>query len=471
MRTCIFSLILYSFLLVQGTTPVCLYSDGIAIEICDSADVKFAEISVSVSDGSIPNNSSASIYSEILLNSEVKGYIENPNYYFESVNARTDSDLDLLMMTQGWRRYEINDIMSDTVEALKFPLEQSQSISGIIGTSSKRRLKGTRITLFAPSTFEINRFQLNDSNRFTINGLDFVDGTTFVLEAQNKDGTASNLRLNFEEPERPVISTLLNTPMYAVADSVELISSDFVWKQPRTRSLLDLQELGPVTVVARKKQSWKNRGGIEPHRGYNEGDEKIGHFPNMESLLRSLTVKIKYSEEGSGLPEPRFGEYVMNDFMPTAVFIDGFLSEQREVFDLNPQNVNSIQYFRPGDARVATYTPEALHTGVLLVTTKYGNEGAKERKPSMVSVTPLGYRPPVEFYTSRFQPPHENPNKFYPYQATLYWNPRFKISPDSSNRIELYGLDSYQVLHLTLQGMTSDGKIIDITKTIQVHEN
>ena len=42
----------------------------------------------------------------LLLSSEVKGYISDPGYYFESDDRKHRADADLLMMVQGWRRYD-----------------------------------------------------------------------------------------------------------------------------------------------------------------------------------------------------------------------------------------------------------------------------------------------------------------------------------------------------------------------------
>jgi len=410
-----------------------------------------------------------SIYTEILLNSELKGNIENPQYYFENPDAGTDSDLDLLMMTQGWRRYNCADILNDSLPKIDFPVEQSQSISGHVEKSFNRHPKGMKVVLFSPTTLEMTQFQLGDSNRFVVSGLDFVDGTPFTLEAQTKDGGTSTVSIHIDSIAVPKVSPLIE---YAAnsqqADSTTLSFSQYVKKQPRAPSLLDMQELDEVSVTAHKKQKWNNRGNINPHRGYKDGDEKIARFPSMESLLRSLSVRIRHSDsDGGALPEPQFGEYVMSDFIPTPVFIDGFRSEQREAFDLHPQNVNSIEYFRPGDARVAPYTPEAIYTGVLLITTKYGSEGKRTPQPSMASITPLGYQPPVEFYVPKYLNTNETSDCHSDYRSTIYWNPNLTFKTNSNTRIKLYDIMPSQVLNITIQGINPDGTIIDINKKIQ----
>lgn len=439
----------------------------ITIDVPDSIGTKSTTVSVSVIDGGLPAEHSTTIGCEILLNSELKGNIENPQYYFENPDAGTDSDLDLLMMTQGWRRYDCADILNDSLPKIDFPVEQSQSISGHVENSFNRRPKGMKVVLFSPTTLEMTQFQLGDSNRFVISGLDFVDGTPFTLEAQTKNGGTATASIHIDSLAAPKVSALKEFANTREERSLEQSFSDFVKKQPRAPSLLDMQELDEVSVTAHKKQKWNNRGNINPHRGYKDGDEKIARFPSMESLLRSLSVRIRHSDsDGGALPEPQFGEYVTNDFIPTPVFIDGFRSEQREAFDLHPQNVNSIEYFRPGDARVASYTPEAIYTGVLLITTKYGSEGKRTPQPSMASITPLGYQPPVEFYVPKYPEAEDAPYHYPGSRPTLYWNPR--LSPGSNGKFSIeIPKSTCSKLNISLQGITHGGKIIDITKALQ----
>ena len=70
--------------------------------------------SVSVIDESqIPadENTESTILSNLLLTSDLKGYVEQPNYYFTSNNAA--GDLDVLMLTQGYSRFEWKQVLDD----------------------------------------------------------------------------------------------------------------------------------------------------------------------------------------------------------------------------------------------------------------------------------------------------------------------------------------------------------------------
>lgn len=67
------------------------------------------------------------IMTDMLLSSELKGFIANPAYYFASDDAQHRSDLDLLMMVQGWRRYK-------RVETLRYEPEKGLTYEGTVYT-------------------------------------------------------------------------------------------------------------------------------------------------------------------------------------------------------------------------------------------------------------------------------------------------------------------------------------------------
>lgn len=66
-----------------------------------------ASISFSAMDmASMPCGKSGNIKTWMLLASDIKGYIENPEYYFEADDEIHRRAADTLMLIQGWRRYD-----------------------------------------------------------------------------------------------------------------------------------------------------------------------------------------------------------------------------------------------------------------------------------------------------------------------------------------------------------------------------
>ncbi len=85
-----------------------------------------ASLSVSVRDNASSDliYDNGNIMTEMLLSSHIKGFVENPGYYFEMDDAEHRRHLDLLLMVQGWRRFNIKQ--PEIVE----PYEKSQMIVG-----------------------------------------------------------------------------------------------------------------------------------------------------------------------------------------------------------------------------------------------------------------------------------------------------------------------------------------------------
>lgn len=70
------------------------------------------------------------IMTEMLLSSEIKGFIPNPGWYFEKDDEEHRQALDLLMMTQGWRRFVWRDMAVRGAWDLVQPAEKAPILIG-----------------------------------------------------------------------------------------------------------------------------------------------------------------------------------------------------------------------------------------------------------------------------------------------------------------------------------------------------
>jgi len=98
-----------------------------------------------------------------LLSSELKGYIENPAYYLQDNNVSATA-LDYLMLTHGWRRYNLS----------------SNSVAGseiILMTKDE----GVRVT-----STDVNGL-------FIFQDFDFPDSASYYLQALNRKGRSLTL--------------------------------------------------------------------------------------------------------------------------------------------------------------------------------------------------------------------------------------------------------------------------------------
>ena len=82
----------------------------------------------------------------LLLSSDLKGLIENPSWYFETDTPERDRALDLLMLVQGWERYDWMTMTGQKGFDGTHHVEESLEMNGWIrNSSSKKTLAGIKI--------------------------------------------------------------------------------------------------------------------------------------------------------------------------------------------------------------------------------------------------------------------------------------------------------------------------------------
>ena len=95
-----------------------------------------------------------SLESYMLLSSELKGHIESPNFYFASVTDETRTDLDVLMLTQGFRRFDWKDLENGIPAnaTIAFTAEKQTDISGVLKTKAGDPIPNSSVTLIPQNT-------------------------------------------------------------------------------------------------------------------------------------------------------------------------------------------------------------------------------------------------------------------------------------------------------------------------------
>ncbi len=91
-----------------------------------------ATISLAVRDGrnSTYTFDTGNILTEMLLSSQIKGFVEQPEYFFEARDEQRRTDLDLLLMVQGWRRYNWVEMTHQGAFSVNHPYERTEILLG-----------------------------------------------------------------------------------------------------------------------------------------------------------------------------------------------------------------------------------------------------------------------------------------------------------------------------------------------------
>ena len=106
---------------------------NLQLQLTSPTDGK-ANLSLAVRDNASHEASydNGTILTEMLLSSELKGFVESPEFYFERDDSLHRFALDLLMMVQGWRRYNWSEMSGKEPFALTWMPEKNQTIAGCV---------------------------------------------------------------------------------------------------------------------------------------------------------------------------------------------------------------------------------------------------------------------------------------------------------------------------------------------------
>ena len=79
------------------------------------------------------------IYTEMLLSSQIRGFVEDPGYYFEKDDEEHRRALDLLLMIQGWRRFDWYTMAIPGAFQLSHRPELTQLMIGEVNTYQEEK--------------------------------------------------------------------------------------------------------------------------------------------------------------------------------------------------------------------------------------------------------------------------------------------------------------------------------------------
>ena len=459
------------------------------------ADTIAGNFAVSVTDDrTIAPDSTTSILTDLLLQSDLQGHVNNPAWYFISPDRQ--QELDMLMMTQGWRRYDVPRSLIGRGVAPQFPIEQGQALSGTVRTEWRNKLmQNAMVKVIAPRIRYADIATSDKNGRWEINNVVFPDSTKFIIQAVNKKGSSlSNLFidqdafpsltiLNFdrdlkryeaEENELNIsyISNEKNRLQYVDGVASVLLDEIVVQRYKRSKPLT-IYEL--VATHSRDYKFFEKRGisDFETALRYFTG---IAITPNGLCSTRNRGELIGIMVDGTpligseGPSTVGMGQIVAprgNTSSGANILASGSDDSFRMLKDMCPFDiVKQIDYIRGAEA--LAFGGGGYKGGIIAITTKDGTELRKGRPDYTIKTfIPLGYQKPAEFYAPRYDTGNNGIGEGTDLRETIYWNPSIAIGTNKQARFNFYTNDAASTSYtITIEGVTANGELIHETKKI-----
>jgi hypothetical protein len=417
------------------------------VHVSDAANnLLDGSFSVSVTDNrDVPPDSSFSIVSSLLLCSDIRGYVEKPEYY-----VKNPSSVENLLLTQGWTRYNIPAVMKDSLEKPAHYMEAGQEISGTVKrVLGKKTNEDNSVSIFSLNANYADMAMSDEHGRFYFNGFEFPDSTVYIVQALNKRGK-SYVELLLDEETFPDIK------QYSIPDfQPDSLFLQYIAKSDRkyveengARSIV----LDEVTITAQKNVPQKKNSLYSSMMNTVITSDKFERFTDLYQALMFvggvMIVGDKISIRGSSTPP--------------VIIVDEIIWENVDLRrDINIMDVETIEIMKGAEAAVLGSKGAG---GAIIITTKTGEIIPKNGiKFNMKTVMPKGYRKDAEFYSPKYDT--EEQMNGIDRRTTIFWKPDVKIS-EGNAAFDFYTADFGTTYSVTVEGITDDGRIIRALGTV-----
>lgn len=422
--------------------------------------------SVSVIDESkilVDENNENSITSHLLLTTDLKGYVEKPNYYFANPTDETRKDLDALMLTQGYGRFVWKQLLTgNSTPELAFKSEKGIDIAGILKTKAGVPVK-TNITLLGQAgEFALSQ-ETDEQGKFRFSDIAYESGTKFLLKVKPSEGKNAVLKLNGLASGSVIpIGNSIDAGFNANADVLALIQNNqkagIVTASKGSRSLL-LKNDDSKSVKRNDNYRSSNLGGPGHADQVIRGDD-IKNASSLSTALNGLAHGVQFI---GGVPKLQTGGVVSlngQSVEPMLVIVDGAnLGRGVNINSYNPSYVETVEILKGNNG--AIYGIEGGQ-GVMVITTRLGSgrdeATGKEMSPGIFSIAPEGYYKAHEFYSPRYEV-SQSANALPDQRVTIFWKSDIVTNAEGNAALNFFNADGTGNYRVLIEGIDSRGNL------------
>ena len=416
------------------------YGDSIQIEIKNKFE-KEQNLSISVypskTESYSPKNN---ILSSFLLKPYIKSPVENANYYFKRNNeVKKLYDLDLLLITQGWSKYDWKNIFSKRPDSIIYKSEKGFRISGKI---NKKKFEKSKIVLTSNQTNLFEILEPDKDKNFSLNEVYLIEDSKIHIGQLKSEKlvyvptylTILPNKKNVQLSDYHKISLNKNFSLFS-----DVIISDFTDKT----NILD-------TVVLKNKLKAPNA--LSTH----ENTTKINEQLSRQFMYIYMLIETRgYQAVTTGYGLKLYSKRGMNNFSsrpkPLVILDNVPINDLSLIRFLKTSDVESIEINKIG----SEYGIRGVN-GVIKINTK-GEIGPDKKFKDLFSMKiKHGFTEDKEYYTPKYK---SYSSDAFTKLGHIFWNPKINIKENESYKFKIPNTLTDKIV-LYIEGMSTDGYLI-----------
>jgi hypothetical protein len=450
----------------------------------------------------------SNILSNLLLTSDLQGDIEAPGYYF---TGNKDTELDNLMLTQGWVGYDWNDILSTEAKPISYQPEKEFVVSGKVTNAFGKPIEKSPIALMSKSPLIVADTLTDKDGKFRFREIWPVDTAIFKIQARNKNNKEFNVTIKMDEQTFPEFkpNRLMLTPWYVNTDTTLLNNAGSVVAEEKAMENYkgEGNVLKEVNIKAKKvvKGSKNLNGPGEADLVLDEQDMLKAGKRTLKDLLKEKVPGMQ--EFGTGkrpIPYTLYGKRV--SFVFDGIDIDKFFHPDYASIDQNPMlrekdDMKHDLFVRERSAMIDGYlnyyTAEDVVGIELMFNPKYNRAYASNLVPGggsasagdrvgtpkfnsrayieittrskqgpFMKATPgtylyksLAFTFPKQFYSPKYTAKNKSTAVGTDMRSTIFWEPNIITDAEGKAAVSFYSADKVTGYSVIVEGTDMQGQL------------
>lgn len=416
-----------------------------------------------------------SIVSSLLLTSDIKGYVHNPAFYFLADTDSVKTALDLVMMTNGWRRFKWESLLAG--QSATIPAYKDNRYISITGKAylqqTKKPFAEKQLLLFitgAKGKRTSQFLQTDKQGNFMLDSMVFFDKTRLLFsDVRGKKSQYIDIELDGDSVRRTfAFPFVVKSPVVPMWEAEKAARWKMDWEAIQKANGLLLQE---VTLKVQKKNPLQQ---VEDNytSGLFSGDatkaidlvnsDEAMPYQNIFDYLQARVNGLQIGADGFDYsvyyrPGGAIGSL---GAIPMTLFLDEVETDAAVIATIPANQVALVKVY-------STFAGGWGNSpgGVLAVYTKKGDDYNTGRGSLANHRVYNGYTIIKEFYSPDYSVKKETAQPDN--RITLLWRPSLFInSINPVITLPFYNSDRTRQYKVVVEGLTMDGKMLSIEKLI-----
>lgn len=426
---------------------------NIQVKILPTTQIGKMNLSASVfKDDGIAQFTKQQINQYFLMNADLKGVVESPEYYFTNETAESDSLLDLVMLSHGWSRF-VKDNSTANPTKQYIPELSEHIIHGLITDKEKKAAKGITTYLASPSkNIRVYPSVSNADGEVLYEMKSFKGVRKIIVQTDFRKDSTYELQIL-----SPFSKSYSEGKKYAFGLSPELSTSI-------AERSVGMQSISIYNKEIEPKNSEDSTAFYgQPDEAYRLDD--YTRFPVLEEVLREyvsgLWVRKKNDKFNFLMPD-----IISNNIFENSPFV---ILDGVPVFSINRLlEMDALKIKEIDLVRRKYFLNGITFNGLASFQTYNGDLGGFTIDPKALILDYDGMQIRKEFYVPIYDSPEKVRSRIPDRRSLLLWNPEIVSSQKGELSFDFYTSDIKGKFVIDVQGIDDLGNPISANSSFTI---